>query len=256
MTPTTTPIQPSIFHLEETTSTNDYLHAYCQEHASEEFTTICTESQTAGKGQRGNTWESEKNKNLLFSTLVYPSFLEAKEQFYLSILTALSVTNILSSYTDCISIKWPNDIYWKDKKIAGILIENEIQGKTISQSIIGIGLNVNQENFLSNAPNPISLKQILGISINKELLLMKIRDSFIQLYNELKKTPELAKTQIQQSYIEKLYRRDGFHLYQDTTGIFKARFHHLLPTGHLCLEDEQGNIRTYAFKEIKYTLHE
>lgn len=130
--------------MEETLSTNDHLAQLCRDNKAEEFYTVVTNYQTDGKGQRGNTWEAERGKNILFSIVIYPTALEAKNQFYLSMLTAVSIVAALEKYTDGFSIKWPNDIYWKEKKIAGILIENEVQGKYIAQSIIGIGLNVNQ----------------------------------------------------------------------------------------------------------------
>ena len=122
--------------IQETTSTNDYLAHLCSQHKTQEFYTVIANVQTAGKGQRGNTWESETGKNLLFSIVIYPTALEAKHQFYLSMLTAVSIIEALENYTSGFNIKWPNDIYWDNKKIAGILIENELQGKYISQSII------------------------------------------------------------------------------------------------------------------------
>ena len=119
---------PEPIVLAETTSTNTYLAALCQKEACAELTTVYSSFQSAGRGQRGNSWESEAGKNLLFSFVVYPEFLEAHRQFYLSQVTALALHDVLSSYTEGISIKWPNDIYWKDKKICGTLIENDLTG--------------------------------------------------------------------------------------------------------------------------------
>ena len=141
-----------IEHINEVSSTNDYLAQLCERNKAQEFYTVITDHQLDGKGQRGNTWESENGKNLLFSMVLYPTALEANKQFYLSMLTTISIIDALSKYTDNFCVKWPNDIYWKDKKIGGILIENELEGKYITQSIIGIGLNVNQEEFHSDAP--------------------------------------------------------------------------------------------------------
>ena len=160
--------------VKETTSTNDYLAQLCTESKAKEFYTVMADSQTHGKGQRGNTWEAESGKNLLFSIVLYPTALEAKKQFCLSMLAALACHEALGNYTEGFTIKWPNDIYWKDKKIGGILIENELEGKYIMQSIIGIGLNVNQEAFYSDAPNPVSLKQIIGAEIDIQELMMKV----------------------------------------------------------------------------------
>ena len=150
-------IKISIETLKEVSSTNHYLAQLCKESKAKEFHTVWAEYQTAGKGQRGNSWESENGKNLTFSTVLYPTSLKAKDQFYLSMIVAFATVDALGDYTDGFSIKWPNDIYWKDQKIGGILIENELEGAYITQSNIGIGINVNQEEVRSQAPNPVSL---------------------------------------------------------------------------------------------------
>ena len=160
--------------VKELSSTNDYLSEICKQGKTEEFYTVIAEKQTSGKGQRGNSWESEPGKNLTFSTVLYPTAIEANKQFHLSMLVSIAVIDALTDYTDGFSIKWPNDIYWHDKKICGILIENELEGKYLSQSIIGIGLNINQTIFLSSAPNPISLCQIIGKEIDREEVFSKI----------------------------------------------------------------------------------
>ena len=162
-------ITPAVFPvpliiLPETDSTNNHLTQLCNEQQSavREFTTIIAERQTAGKGQRGNSWESEDCRNITFSFVLYPTFVEARRQFVLSQIVSLSIKEELDEWTEGISIKWPNDIYWNEKKICGILIENDLSGHHIGRSISGIGVNINQETFRSNAPNPVSLKQITG----------------------------------------------------------------------------------------------
>ena len=111
--------------LDETDSTNRYISQLCNElqESVAELTTVTAEFQTAGKGQRGNTWEAERGKNLLFSFVLYPTFLEARRQFILSQIVSLSIKEELDRWSDEITIKWPNDIYWRDKKICGILID-------------------------------------------------------------------------------------------------------------------------------------
>ena len=153
-----------LIHLEETDSTNKYLNELCNKQCVEELTTITADFQTSGRGQRGNSWESEAGQNLMFSFVLYPTFLKARRQFLLSQIISLAIKEELERYVSNISIKWPNDIYWKDKKICGMLIENDLTGVHISRSITGIGINVNQETFCSDAPNPVSLKQINGQS--------------------------------------------------------------------------------------------
>lgn len=247
-------ISLSIEQLEETSSTNSYLTQLCQESKAKEFHTVIANHQTAGRGQRGNNWESECGKNLTFSTVLFPTYLEAKEQFYLSMTVAFAIVDALQNYTDGFSIKWPNDIYWENKKIAGILIENELENKYVTQSIIGIGVNVNQEKFYSNAPNPISLRQIIGTDINRNELLQKILHGIIGGYLFLEAEHEQATSNIRQLYFQKLYRKNGLHPYRDAKGYFLAELHDVEPSGHLLLKDEQGILRRYAFKEVEFIL--
>lgn len=252
----TNTIDIGIEHLVETTSTNDYLAQLCQKGETREFHTVTCEYQTAGKGQRGNVWEAEKGKNLLFSTVLYPTALEAKEQFYLSMLAAVAIVETLNDYKDHFYIKWPNDIYWKERKIGGILIENELEGKYIQQCIIGVGLNVNQTTFLSDAPNPVSLKQIVGADINPKELLKKILHGIAACYCELERDFDTNSRAIRTLYLNRFYRREGLHPYRDARGTFRAEFHQVEPSGHLVLKDEAGTLRRYAFKEIEYLPHE
>ena len=240
--------------VKETTSTNDYLANLCRESKAKEFYTVMAESQTNGKGQRGNSWESESGKNLTFSIVLYPTALEANKQFILSMLAALACHEALSNYTNGFSIKWPNDIYWKDKKIGGILIENELEGKYITQSIIGIGLNINQEAFHSDAPNPVSLKQIIGAEVNLQEVLMKVVHGIIGGYRQIEANFNISQLAIGAMYRKNLYRRKGLFPYRDAQGDFLAEHQEVEPDGHLVLKDEQGALRRYAFKEVTFVL--
>ena len=240
--------------LKETTSTNDYLAHLCKESKAKEFYTVIAESQTKGKGQRGNSWESEAGKNLTFSTVLYPTALEANKQFCLSMLAALACHEALDNYIDGFSIKWPNDIYWKDKKIGGILIENELEGKYIVQTIIGIGLNINQETFYSDAPNPVSLKQILGVEVKLQEVLMKVVHGIIGGYRQLETNFDVTLQAISTLYRKHLYRREGLFPYRDAQGEFMAEYQDVELDGHLILKDEQGTLRRYAFKEVNFIL--
>ena len=149
-------------HLAETDSTNTYLQQLDADRHLPEGYIAYTDTQRAGRGQRGNSWESQPGKNLTFSLLLRPEHIPANQQFLLSQAVSLAATDVLNRYASGFSIKWPNDIYWEDKKIAGILIENVLSGSTFARSIVGIGLNINQERFISDAPNPVSLFQITG----------------------------------------------------------------------------------------------
>ena len=247
-------INITIQHETEVVSTNSLLSQLCKEGHVAEFHTIVTDFQSAGKGQRGNFWESAANKNLLFSTVLYPTMLKANQQYVFSMMTSLSIVNTLNKYTQGFSIKWPNDIYWNDKKICGILIENEIDGKYISQSIVGIGLNINQDEFLSDAPNPVSLKQILGTEVDKKEILQSVLQGLVASYKTLEDDYEHFKDVIHQAFLKVLYRKKGFHRYRDAHGEFEAEIESVGTDGYLFLTDKDGRRRQYAFKEVEYIL--
>ena len=247
-------INTTIEYLTVTSSTNDYLAELCKKNKAKEFYTVIAENQTNGKGQRGNSWESECGKNLTFSTVLYPTELKAKQQFCLSMIVAFAIVDALNHYTKGFSIKWPNDIYWENKKIAGILIENELEGEYITRSIIGIGINVNQEVFHSSAPNPVSFVQITGSHIDRMELFDKVLHNIMGGYIFLETEYKQAISYIQKLYHQKLYRKEGFHPYRDNQGEFMARLHEVEPNGHLVLEDEQGTLHRYAFKEVEFVL--
>ena len=245
-----------MIHLNETDSTNRYLQQLCQEAGNnkvEEFTTICADYQTAGKGQRGNSWEAAKGANLLFSFVCYPTFVPIRQQFVLSQLISLGIKETLDEYCSGISIKWPNDIYWKEKKICGILIENDLQGNSIGRCISGIGLNINQEVFLSDAPNPISLKQITGKHYQRETILEKVMQRIEQSYQKLKEDSAYA-SELATRYAASLFRREGLHCYQDKDGLFNARLVRVEADGRFVLMDEANQERSYLFKEVQYVL--
>ncbi len=173
-------------HVEETLSTNTLVKQLAAEHSAATFLDVSADFQTAGRGQRGNSWESARGENLMFSLLCRPTFIAAREQFILSEAIALSVVETLDEYAEGFSIKWPNDIYWRDKKIAGILIENELgaAGET-AQCVIGVGLNLNQTHFVSDAPNPISLLQVAGLRVRSRDVLYKVVDRFCTHFQQL-----------------------------------------------------------------------
>ena len=236
---------------ETVTSTNDRLAELCQEKEIKEFTTLMAEYQTSGKGQRGNSWESEPHKNLLFSFVLFPEFLEARRQFLISQIVSLAIKEELDTYTDDVSIKWPNDIYWKEKKICGILIENDLIGRNISRSIAGIGININQEEFHSPAPNPVSLYQITGKQYDIFEVLRNIMLRVQSYYYQLKKNDTSS---IVTQYEKSLFRKEGMHRYKDANGEFLARIVYVEPEGRLILEDERQIKRGYMFKEVEYLL--
>lgn len=249
-------LSPEIFpvpliHISETNSTNNYMQTLCSKQKVDAFTTVVADFQTSGRGQRGNSWESEPCKNLLFSFVLFPEFLEARRQFLISQIVSLAIKEELETYTTDVSIKWPNDIYWKEKKICGMLIENDLMGRYINQSIAGIGININQESFHSSAPNPVSLQQITGkqydiFEILKNIMLR------IQSYYSLLIRNETASITVH--YEKSLFRKEGLHKYRDADGEFFARIVGVEPEGRLILEDEKQTKRGYMFKEVEYIL--
>ena len=244
-----------LIHIAKADSTNGYLNALCEKEKVSELTTVVADFQTAGRGQRGNSWESEDGKNLMFSFVLYPTFLEARKQFLLSQIASLAVKETLDLYIGDVSIKWPNDIYWKDKKICGMLIENDLMGIHISQSIAGVGININQKEFHSDAPNPVSLKQITGKEHNRHEILAHILKR-VQIYYNGLQTEErnTYAAEISARYARALFRRRGFHLYEDANGKFSARLLRVEQDGRFVLEDENGKEREYLFKEVQYIL--
>jgi BirA family biotin operon repressor/biotin-[acetyl-CoA-carboxylase] ligase len=240
-----------VIHLDSTDSTSNYLKQWLTEAVVEEGTVVYTDFQTAGRGQRGNGWESEKGKNLLFSIVLYPYMIKANEQFIISQAISLAIKDSLNKYLDSITIKWPNDIYWQEKKICGMLIENTLTNDTINQSVIGIGININQDKFSDNIPNPVSIKQITGKEYKTEDILHQIYLYIMKYYADLKG----GKTAyIREKYQESLFRNKGYHLYNDGISDFEARIQEVQPSGILSLELRDGTEREFAFKEVRYIL--
>ena len=240
----------TIVRLEETDSTNTYL----RQHASQMeawMTVVTAEYQTAGRGQGVHTWESNRSENLLFSVLTHPVMVPVRSQFLLSEAGALALKEVLDGYTDGITLKWPNDIYWNDRKQSGTLIETSIGGGRIKNCVFGIGLNVNQKTFESDAPNPVSLAQILGHDIDREQLFKQIVAAFEKYYRMLENGQYDA---ISALYHEALYRRQGFYMYEDGDGRFEGAIVEVGDDGLLVLRDRDGRFREYEFREVKFVL--
>jgi BirA family biotin operon repressor/biotin-[acetyl-CoA-carboxylase] ligase len=241
-----------LIHLTETVSTNETLTALCSHGPVADFTVIQADFQTAGKGQRGNHWEAEPGKNLLFSFVFHPVFMEARRQFLLSKMVALAMKETLDQVADGFRVKWPNDIYWRDRKVCGILIENVLDGSHVEQCIVGIGLNVNQLEFKSDAPNPSSLRQITGQEWDRSALLNDFMNRVQRYYGQLLRGEA---DDITQRYFLALYRTDDHYPYSDKGGPFMGRIRQVEDDGHLIMQDEAGTLRRYTFKEVKYHIN-
>lgn len=195
--------------------------------------------QTAGRGQTGNGWESEPDKNLICSIL-----LPNKNLYFLNIAVSVAIIRLIG---EPFTIKWPNDIYYRDKKLAGILLENAIVGSIVKYSIAGVGLNVNQTKFTSDAPNPVSLKQITGKTYDIDQLMK-------DLFEEVKAVLNEPEERIWSKYKDHLYHREGWYTYEDQNGRFEARIIDVLPTGEIVLKDKNNKERIYHFKQVRYVL--
>lgn len=194
----------NVIDLESTDSTNNYALILLREKQPFEGTVVRTFRQTLGRGQRQKQWESENFCNLTFSIIYYPVFLSVSRQFQLSKAISLGVADFVKSVTksENVKIKWPNDIYVGNKKIAGILIENTVSGNKISSAVIGIGLNANQTSFSAEIPNPVSLKMITGKSLDLEKCFQELCVSLEVRYMQLKGGKENL---INEEYHKSLY---------------------------------------------------
>lgn len=257
--------------MEETASTNSWL----KEHHMAEDCVVWTDYQTAGRGCDTNSWESERGKNLLFSVLIHPVEVRAADQFILSMANALALRDTLASIigtdasdrrnkADDVKIKWPNDIYWKDGKICGTLIETTLKGQYVKDCIIGTGINVNQRRFLSDAPNPVSLWQILEQredlekreepyhDIELQEVLQKVLDN-ITKYLELVRTNQWETIRTQ--YRHHLYRMQETWTYRFPDGCEeRCKLVNVTDDGHLELLNDKHEVYDLAFKEVQFVI--
>ena len=231
-----------VIHLAETGSTNRWL----REHPEDGDVVVWTDYQSAGRGCGTNTWESERGQNLLYSQMIHPGRVAASRQFLISMVTANSISRVVARYVENVSVKWPNDIYVGDRKICGILIENTLQGSHIKDSIIGVGLNVNQLRFVSDAPNPVSLANLTARTFDREALLGELMEAFRDEWAD--------EEGVRRRYLAQLYRRKGFFRYRDASGEFVAELVTVEDDGHLMLRSADGHTRRYAFKEVQFII--
>ena len=232
-------------------STNQYLQNLLNEGADIVDNIVVTDYQTSGKGQGKNVWQSEDGKNLLFSIALDMSFLKAENQFLLTQMVSVAMINVLKKYLpeESLFIKWPNDIYFKDKKIAGILIKNEIKGMMMGTSIIGIGLNVNQTSFDENLPNPISMKMITG----KDYDLYELLSAISQQLSANSYQPTANSQQLTaNSYIKHLYRYQQWAFYKHEGSVKEMMIVGYDQFGRLILKEKNGLEVVCDLKEIAF----
>ncbi|MBO4730050.1 MAG: biotin--[acetyl-CoA-carboxylase] ligase [Bacteroidaceae bacterium] len=239
-----------IIRVAETDSTSKEIVRELERSKAREYISVLqADYQTAGRGQQGNSWESERGKNLLFSVMLWPQGVEVSRQFRLSQAMAVAVRDALAQYADGFTIKWPNDIYYGEKKVSGTIIETTWKGEMVERCVIGVGINVNQREFHSDAPNPVSMCQIVGREVSREELLDKVMERFVTLYERL---GDDGDEEIGCAYMSHLFWREGMHRYCDADGEFEAEVLDVAADGHLTLRDREGRERKYYFKELRF----
>jgi len=238
-----------IISLETVDSTNNFAHQFVKDNKSRNIcgTVIYSTHQQQGKGTANNVWESQKDKNILTSIILCPHFLSPAKQFLISKTISLGIIKYFKSKNIEAKIKWPNDIIINNRKIAGILIENSILGSNISTSIIGIGLNINQQKFLFSNTKPISLTNITN---KKYSLIEELKMLLENIFIEYNKLANKQFEEIDKQYFNNLYKKDEFAEYYSKNETFFAKIHSIDEIGRLVLITKQNQIRKFNFKEI------
>jgi BirA family transcriptional regulator, biotin operon repressor / biotin---[acetyl-CoA-carboxylase] ligase len=237
----------NIIYLNEIDSTNNFLKNLSKETDAKEGTVILADFQTGGRGQGSNNWYGKRGLNIAMSVLFNPK-IHVAEHFFLSEFISLAIIDTLNSYNIRAKIKWPNDIYVQNKKIAGILIENHIQKDSINQTIAGIGLNVNEITFPEELPNPVSMKMILKHKLNRQIIVNNLIRNILMRYHQLK---EGDFDSLHRDYYKKLYRRNILTEFKAGEISFKARIEEVSKTGELVLIDQQLEKKSYLFGEVQ-----
>jgi BirA family transcriptional regulator, biotin operon repressor / biotin---[acetyl-CoA-carboxylase] ligase len=230
--------------LNEIPSTNSYLKQKLSEETIKNDIGVWTNNQTQGKGQAKNSWFCGQHQDIALSFLHYPSKLEAIHQFNLTVYTSISLIHFLASHNIYAEIKWPNDIYVNHKKIAGILIENSISGKFITNSIIGIGININSTEFPNDLPNPVSLKLLTNKTFDLNQTLQEIHSFYKKTWNE--DINELKKI-----YLQKLYKKNVITKFIIDNKTITGKIIGVNHAGMLIIADKNNTLKEYWAGEIK-----
>lgn len=238
-------------HLEQIDSTNAYLQRQQSEHDIRNWV-VSADEQTAGKGMGSNGWESEVGKNLTFSLALDMGFLPAERQFLLSEAVPLGIIEVLNTLlpSEKLSIKWPNDIYFENRKLAGILINSTIKANMMDISIIGIGLNVNQMKFQDWPTHPISLKMVTGKEYDLKPLLEQIAERILIKVQQLQSTP----TSIEKDYLKRLFRYRTWADYEVEGKVLRLFMTGIDSFGRLQLLDTENKPYCFDIKEIRFII--
>jgi len=235
------------FFLPSCHSTNEVASMLLTKQEELNGTVVYTDYQTAGKGQRGNIWESEPEANVLLSIILQTDFIDPTDYFDLTVITSLALHDLLTDYFNSgFKIKWPNDLYFRNKKIAGILIENYIKNNTIERCIMGIGLNVNQLHFEEKIA--VSLAQICEQTFDRKeltnVLLQKVEARFMALKRG-------KKSGLLRDYKSNLYWKNELHVFQSEGTYFNGKIVDVESSGKLKIKTEDG-VRYFDFKEVQF----
>jgi BirA family transcriptional regulator, biotin operon repressor / biotin---[acetyl-CoA-carboxylase] ligase len=235
----------------EVDSTNKSARTLFSNKEAKEGSIIYSFHQKNGKGRGENKWYSSENQSICLSLIIEPEKLSFSSFFKLHMMSSIAIVEALEKHihSESLKIKWPNDIYYKDKKLAGILITNDIAGKYIKLSIIGVGINVNQCDFPNDIPNPISLKQITGIEHNIKSLLHDISHSLLENYDTLNSNIDFFNTK----YHKRLYKLDVLSKYYINNKVQEGIIKGIDEEGKLKLEQNK-NIHAFDMDEIKFLL--
>jgi len=216
-------------------------------------TVLMARSQTAGRGQRGNSWEAAPGMNVTMSLVLRPERIDVRSQWRMSQAVALGAVahldRLLGAAAD-VSLKWPNDIYVGNRKIGGILIENSLDGMKLRRAIVGIGLNLNQRKFESDAPNPVSAAMLTGLEYDVKSVARELAASMLAEFDRADRAEDFG--WLDREYAARLWHRVGMHPYVDaaTGERFVAAIARVEPDGRLILCLADGSERSYAFKEV------
>jgi BirA family transcriptional regulator, biotin operon repressor / biotin---[acetyl-CoA-carboxylase] ligase len=239
----------NILEFKSLDSTNDYSRQLIADKDVDDGTVIWTPSQKKGRGYAGNKWESKDGQNLTFSIILRPDFLVAADQFMLSMVISLGIIDFLDEIISNVNIKWPNDIYADNKKIAGILIENFIMETKILNSIIGIGLNINQVSFSKDAVNPISIRQITASRYDLRTCLEKLCEKIDHRYIQLRNG---EKANIREHYTSRLMNLNTSCRYSADNFAFTGMIRGVDEFGRLVIETENSGTRHFDLKEVVF----
>lgn len=238
-------------HLSRTDSTNNYASRQLMTKRLPEGIVYSTSNQEKGRGQVNQHWESEPGKNITMSVVLYPEFVPILSQFLISKAVALAVYDFVRAYVPDVYIKWPNDIYVGKKKIAGTLIENSLREGVISSTIVGIGLNINQKLFVSDAPNPVSLSLLTDKQFDLDDCMEELCDRLDDWYIHLK-TGEIQK--INETYERRLFRMNEWTPYRAGDEEFEGRITGVDEIGRLMIEKRDGTQQKFHLKEVEFII--